>query len=146
MLRCLAALALLIASLLASPIQAGGAARVLPPTEVPRETATEVPLPASVPLSASQEALEAQVASDFPDVPAMVAVVRCESHFRQLTASGTPLISPTHDVGVAQINIPTWGKEAAALHLDIYHSASDNLAMARVVYAEQGIGAWTCAK
>ncbi len=77
---------------------------------------------------------------------AMDGVVACESHFRQFRSDGTPLISPTDDVGVMQINIPQWGEKAKALGLDIYHSERDNIIMGRIVYDEQGIGAWTCAK
>lgn len=73
-------------------------------------------------------------------------VVSCESHFRQFRNDGTPLISPTDDVGVMQINRPTWLAKAKALGLDIENSTRDNIIMGRIVYEEQGIGAWTCAK
>lgn len=73
-------------------------------------------------------------------------VVACESHFRQFDKDGNPLISPTNDVGVMQINIPTWAEKAKDLGLDIYHSERDNIIMGRIVYDEQGISAWTCAK
>lgn len=105
----------------------------------------------------AQLAVKAEIASLFPDQPRMVAVLACESHYAQLCGPevdgigtcdpsryGDPLLSPTHDVGVAQINLPTWGKEAAALGLNIASSTADNLAMARVIYEKQGIGAWVC--
>ena len=85
----------------------------------------------------------------FPDVPEISArpgVVSCESHFRQFDKDGNPLISPTDEMGVMQINIPAWGEKGKALGLDIYHSERDNIIMGRIVYDEQGIGAWTCAK
>lgn len=96
-------------------------------------------------LSPAQLAMREFVSSLFPDVPDMVPTVLCESKFRQFGPDGTPLISKTDDVGVAQINIPTWGKQAKELGLDIYNSAADNLTMARIVYEKQGITAWTCA-
>lgn len=110
------------------------------------DTPLETPLPAGTDLATSQETLKTLVSEAFPSEPDMVAIAGCESGYRQLTASGTPLISPTDDVGVLQINIPTWGADAAARHLDIYHSAADNIAEAQIVLAEQGVEAWTCAK
>lgn len=95
-------------------------------------------------LNASQVAIKAQVEALFADVPAMAAVVRCESRYRQFDSAGKPLISRTNDVGVMQINIPTWAPLAKELGLDIYNSASDNILMGRIVYAKQGIGAWVC--
>lgn len=95
-------------------------------------------------LTAEQVAIRFKVAEMFPDVPEMVTVVACESRYRQFGANGKPLISKTNDVGVAQINIPTWGGEAQKLGLDIYNSVDDNLVMARIVYTKQGISAWTC--
>lgn len=113
---------------------------------VSRETATStapVQQPV-VPYQGAQKALYNEVQATFDDIPQMTAIVRCESSFRQFDAQGKPLISPTGDVGVAQINIKTWGAEAKALGLDIYGSAADNLAMARIVLKEQGLTAWTC--
>lgn len=95
-------------------------------------------------LTEAQLATKGKVALLFPDEPRMLAVIQCESKFRQFTADGTPLYSHTNDVGVAQINIPTWGAEAKRLGLDIYNSEDDNLTMARIVLQKQGITAWTC--
>lgn len=73
----------------------------------------------------------------------MVAIINCESGFRQYTVSGTPLISPTSDVGIMQINQVHW-KRAESLGLDIFHSINDNLIMGYIIYSEQGKNAWTC--
>lgn len=97
------------------------------------------------PLTNAQIALKQAVDVAFATTPEMDAVVRCESGFRQFDEDGKPLISPTHDVGVAQINIPTWAKEARDRGLDIFNSATDNIEMAKIVLKEQGIHAWTCA-
>lgn len=124
------------------------------PAVVPRETAKNTPTrtqgigvihPATTSLNSAQEALRDAVAIQFDAVPQMLAVVACESGYRQFAVSGAPLISRTDDVGVMQINIPTWGKTAKALGLDIYHSAADNIKMGEIVYQKQGIKAWTCA-
>lgn len=113
---------------------------------VSRETATSTaPVQQPViPYTGQQKRLYSEVQATFDDIPQMTAIVRCESSFRQFHDDGSPLISPTGDVGVAQINIKTWGAEAKALGLDIFGSAADNLAMARIVLKEQGLTAWTC--
>lgn len=93
----------------------------------------------------STSTLKSLEAAVFSDVPAMKAVIQCESQYRQFDASGKPLMSKTQDVGIAQIHVPVWGKLAKLLDLDIYNSATDNLVMARIIYRLQGIHAWTCA-
>lgn len=154
----LAALLLLTATFFAP--QTGSDAR----PAVSRETPKPVTRPAKTlspakPYTASELIVKQQVANQFPDVPEMVPVLACESHFEQfctpdsygrglcsIKSQGDPLLSATDDVGVAQINIPSWGKLAASLGLNIASSTADNLAMARIVYQKQGIGAWTCSK
>lgn len=79
----------------------------------------------------------------FADQPAMSRVVKCESGFRQFNSDGLPLISPTSDVGVMQINQVHW-KLAKSLGLDIFHSAQDNITMGRIVYKQSGLTAWSC--
>lgn len=101
------------------------------------------PQTASTTLSASQQSIKEAVIAAFPDVPQMIAVVRCESRFRQFSGTSTPLLSPTADVGVMQINQVHWA-EAKALGLDIFNSVADNIAMGRIVYEMQGLAAWTC--
>ena len=85
-----------------------------------------------------------KVARMFPEEPIMVQVAYCESKHRQLV-NGKPLISPTSDVGVMQINQVHW-KEAKKLGLDIFYSEDDNIKMGRIVYEKQGVSAWTCYK
>ena len=90
------------------------------------------------------QSLKSEVAAAFDDYPEMTQIVACESGYRQFRSNGTPLVSPTGDVGVMQIHVATWGKEAAALGLDIYGSAHDNIVMGRIVLETQGIKAWRC--
>lgn len=111
-------------------------------TQAPRRIYSSV---GTTTLSEAQVDVKRAVEAAFPDVPAMVDVVRCESHFRQLSGNGTPLISPTDDVGVMQINQVHWA-QAKALGLDIFNSIDDNIKMGRIVYEQQGIGAWTCSR
>ena len=75
----------------------------------------------------------------------MIDIGYCESHFRQFDAKGQPLMSNTSDVGVMQINQVHW-KRAKSLGLDIFNSVEDNIYMAKIIYEEQGIGAWSCNK
>lgn len=97
-------------------------------------------------LSASQVAIQAYLEEVFPDVPRMLPIIRdCESGLVQFDPSGAPLLSPTNDVGVMQVNKANWA-QAKALGLDIFNSYKDNIKMGRVIYDQQGIGAWTCSK
>lgn len=95
---------------------------------------------ATTTLSADQLTIKAQVEAAFPDVPLMSKVIFCESGFRQFS-SGVPLVSPTADVGVMQINQSHW-KDAKNRGLDIFNSVKDNIIMGRIVYDSEGITAW----
>jgi hypothetical protein len=83
------------------------------------------------------------IKQNFP--PEMIPVIKCESSFHQFNADGTPNISPTHDVGIMQINHVHW-IEAKNLGLDIFHSIDDNVKMGKIIFAEQGLGGWNCSK
>jgi hypothetical protein len=75
----------------------------------------------------------------------MLSVVKCESNFRQFNSDGSPLVSPTSDVGVMQINQVHWSR-AEELGLDIFYSTNDNIIMGKIILDEQGHNAWTCHK
>ncbi len=90
--------------------------------------------------------IEQKIRLTFND-PRMVPVLYCESHLHQFWEPGTPKagkpkISPTGDVGVGQVNQTHWAK-AKKLGLDIFNDEDDNLTMAKMVYDEQGIEAWS---
>lgn len=87
-----------------------------------------------------------KVESYFSDIPEMVKIANCESGFKQFYKNGKPVVSPTGDFGTFQINAATWDKVAKQLGLDYKNSFEDNLKMARYVYEQSGINAWTCAK
>lgn len=86
-----------------------------------------------------------KVALAFKDDPRMVNVAYCESRHRQFDDKGNPLISPTSDVGVMQINQLHWSR-AKKLGLDIFNSVDDNIKMGRIIYDEQSITAWYALK
>lgn len=78
-------------------------------------------------------------------VPKLYQIALCESSLNQWNENGDPLVSPTDDYGILQIN-GTHTIEAEKLGLDFKHSIVDNVKMAKVVYEKQGLGAWTCAR
>ena len=86
---------------------------------------------------------EAIVRDYFKDIPVMIQVARCESHFRHTLADGTILrgVVDSADTGVMQINKRYHSAKAAALGLnldDIY----GNMAYARHLYETQGVQPW----
>jgi hypothetical protein len=92
-------------------------------------------------IATSTPTIEERIETTFND-KRMVKVLKCESQFQQFK-NGKPLMSPTSDVGISQINQIHW-KEAKALKLDIFNSMEDNLKMAKIIYDKEGIKAWTC--
>lgn len=77
--------------------------------------------------------------------PRLYKIFKCESGLRQFDSSGNPLMSPTHDVGISQINQTHWD-EAKKLGLDIFNSTEDNIKMAKIILQQQGYSAWTCSR
>jgi hypothetical protein len=73
----------------------------------------------------------------------MLTTINCESGFKQFNSDGTPLMSPTSDVGITQINQVHWSR-AKELGLDIFYSTNDNIIMGKIILEEQGHNAWTC--
>ena len=76
----------------------------------------------------------------------LYAIAYYESRYRQFKEDGTPLISPTDDVGVMQINKSTWLSKAKQMGLDIEHSEIDNITMAKYIRDVQGYNAWATNK
>jgi len=79
----------------------------------------------------------------FSDIPIMVDVARCESHFRHTEKDGSIKrgVANRHDVGVMQINELYHLKKAERLGIDIY-SLEGNLAFARYLYEKEGARPW----
>ena len=87
---------------------------------------------------------EAIVRDYFKDIPVMIQVARCESHFRHTLADGSILrgVVDSADTGVMQINKRYHSAAANALGLnldDIY----ENMAYARHLYEKQGVQPWS---
>ena len=70
-------------------------------------------------------------------------IAKCESGLRQFRSDGSVVRSHTNDVGILQINVPVWGREAQRLGYDIY-SLEGNIRMAHYVLKVQGYSAWVC--
>lgn len=75
--------------------------------------------------------------------PVLLCIAQHESNFQQFTPAGYPLISPTSDVGIMQINLPTWGKKAKEMGLNIRENPSDNIAFGIWLYNTKGPSQWT---
>jgi hypothetical protein len=86
---------------------------------------------------------EAEVRKYFSDIPVMIQIARCESHFRHTLADGSVLRGKVdnRDTGVMQINSFYHSKAATNLGLDITN-LQDNMAYARHLYETQGIQPW----
>ena len=87
---------------------------------------------------------EAAVREYFADLPIMIEVARCESHFRHQLSDGSILhgkVDPA-DTGVMQINKRYHEKSATAMNLDL-DNLYDNMAYARYLYETQGTRPWS---
>jgi hypothetical protein len=73
----------------------------------------------------------------------MRAIAHCESGTRQYDEGNKPLKSKlgTDDVGIFQIHIPIWEKEAIKLGYDI-NTVEGNVLMAKHILNTQGHSAW----
>ena len=90
---------------------------------------------------------EQYVRQYFNDIPIMIEVARCESHFRQLDSDGEihrGQVNPL-DVGVMQINEHYHLDKSIKDEHDIY-TLEGNTAYARDLYDRQGTGPWNSSK
>ncbi len=90
---------------------------------------------------------EKYVRQYFADIPIMVQVARCESHFRQLDADGEVHrgVVNNMDVGVMQINEYYHLDEAVRENYNLY-SLEGNTAYARKLYEREGTAPWSSSK
>ena len=79
----------------------------------------------------------------FRDIPQLVKIAECESHFRQFSKNGNVQRGEKnrYDVGVMQINELYHADDASALGLDIY-TLDGNVAFARHLYEKFGDKPW----
>ena len=83
------------------------------------------------------------VRSYFSDIPVMIEIARCESHFRHTLEDGSILkgrVDPA-DTGVMQINKRYHLETASELGLDLT-KIYDNMTYARDLYERQGTRPW----
>ena len=87
---------------------------------------------------------EEAVRTYFKDIPVMVSIARCESHFRHTLADGSVLrgVVDNRDVGVMQINTGYHADTAKKYNLDLL-KLEDNMAYARILYEKQGTAPWS---
>ena len=76
----------------------------------------------------------------------LACIVSHESAFEQFTPGGAPLISPTDDVGLGKLNIPTWEPLAKKFGLDIINNAAQNAEMTVYLYEKYGGKIWSTDK
>lgn len=88
-----------------------------------------------------------QVASYFYDIPIMVDISECESHFRQFNKDGEVYRGKqnTHDVGVMQVNEDFHLATSKKLGYDIY-TLEGNMEYARFLYEREGTAPWSSSK
>lgn len=96
----------------------------------------------------NRDSVEEYVRTYFADIPVLIEVARCESHFRQIdSTTGSTLrgVVNSSDVGVMQINTYYHGAAAERMGLDL-HTLEDNLAYARSLYERQGTQPWSASR
>jgi len=89
------------------------------------------------------QTIQETVATYFADLPIMVAISSCESHFRQYDVSGAVYRGEQNhqDVGVMQINEHYHLDISKKLGYDIY-TTEGNMAYARFLYEQEGVAPW----
>lgn len=85
--------------------------------------------------------------SYFSDIPVLIQVARCESHFRHRLADGSILRGKVDsaDTGVMQINKRYHSIKAAELGYDL-NDIYGNMAYARYLYEHKGTQPWSASQ
>lgn len=85
-----------------------------------------------------------EVEAYFADIPILVSIASCESHFRQFEKDGTVKRGDInrYDLGVMQINELYHGEKAKEMGLDL-HTLEGNLKFARYLYEKEGATPWS---
>lgn len=92
---------------------------------------------------AEVQSVRSSVEEYFADLPIMVAISQCESHYRQFNNDGSVYRGKqnTKDVGVMQINEYYHLDTSEKLGFDIY-TIEGNMAYARYLYEREGTAPW----
>ena len=101
----------------------------------------------ATPASAGSEkptSIKEKVESYFSDIPVLVSIARCESHFRHFDGDGEVIRGSVnrYDVGVMQVNELYHADTAKELNMNL-HTLEGNLAYARYLYEHQGVAPWS---
>lgn len=129
----------------------GGVTNQTIPTEIPK-TETSV-TESKVVRQISKKEVENMMSTEkyvrqyFSDVPILVQIAKCESHFRQLDPNGEIHRGVVNnlDVGVMQINEFYHLDQASKKNIDIY-TLEGNTAYARDLYEREGTKPWSSSK
>ena len=78
---------------------------------------------------------------DTSPTPILEKIFKCESGNSHYDRNGQVLINKTQDMGIAQINVPIWGKKAQELGYNLAVEA-DNIAFAFWLYENKGTEPW----
>ncbi len=117
-------------------------------TQVAQQATTTEPRMMSSKKPIDATTIEHRVRAYFEDLPVMVEIARCESHFSQLDPiTGEVMrgrVDPA-DTGVMQINTRYHAKTAEKLGLDL-NDLSGNLHYARYLYETQGTAPWNASR
>ncbi|HVY72935.1 MAG TPA: hypothetical protein VG984_02725 [Candidatus Paceibacterota bacterium] len=100
--------------------------------------------PATTPVVVAEvQSVRSSVEEYFADLPIMVAISECESHYRQFNNDGSVFRGKqnTKDVGVMQINEYYHEDTAEKLGFDLY-TLDGNMAYARYLYKREGVAPW----
>ena len=91
--------------------------------------------------------VENYVRQYFSDIPIMVQLARCESHFKQFDTGGSIHrgVANTLDVGVMQINEHYHLNTSVRENYNIY-TLEGNTAYARELYEQKGTAPWSSSK
>jgi hypothetical protein len=110
---------------------------------------TGAPAQASSPASIMPAAQSPQtyVADYFSDIPVMIDIASCESHFKQYDSDGSVYRGAVNhgDVGIMQVNEYYHAAAAEKLGLDLY-TIEGNVAYARYLYQKEGTQPWVSSK
>ncbi len=74
-----------------------------------------------------------------------MCIAQHESGIRQFTNNGDPLVSPTHDYGIMQIN-QVWLPLSRKMGLDVINNPKDNISFGVWLANTHGYSQWTTYK
>lgn len=109
--------------------------------------ATTTPSVLTLGVAPQAQTIREQVEAYFYDIPIMVDISKCESHFRQFDKAGEVYRGRVNDrdVGVMQVNEDFHLAASKKLGYDIY-TLEGNMSYARYLYEREGATPWNSSK